>query len=230
MTLHGIDASNWQPYLKPSKLQGIDFCIAKATEGDYYVDPYCDGFIQDCIEHGILFGFYHFNGRGTPEREAEFFYSNCTGYIGHGIPVLDYETSNGDDVEWCERFLQRFHDLSGVWPMIYMSEFHPIGIAKFAGSWIPEKCGLWCANYNRDYASWPTSDECPVNPSPWEFVAIWQFASDFRITGFHGNLDADLAFMDRDAWGKYAKPDTSTGAQPAAGKKTITGRVTIELD
>ena len=112
--MRGIDISNWQVGLDISKLD-IDFCIAKATEGIGYVDPSCDNFIQQCIEKNILWGFYHFARENNPEDEAEFFYENCKGYINHGIPVLDYETENYSNVEWCERFINHFHELSGIW-------------------------------------------------------------------------------------------------------------------
>ena len=79
--MRGIDVSNWQAGLVPSEL-GIDFCIAKATEGTNFVDSYCDGFVQNCIEHDILWGFYHFARENEPEEEAEFFVENCTGYFG----------------------------------------------------------------------------------------------------------------------------------------------------
>ena len=233
--LKGIDISNHQGCVGYHVPDGIDFCIVKATEGNYFVDPYCDTFIEECKKKKILWGFYHFNGNNNPEGEAEFFYNNCKGYIKKGIPVLDYEVPNTDDVNWCERFLTKFHDLSGVWPIIYMSQIYPIGIRKFAGSWIPKKCGLWCANYDKDYSDWPT--ECFINPYPWECVAIWQFASDFNVNGWA--LDSDIAFMTKDAWMKYAgaktdvinnKNSSSSGNNNDSNKRVITGHVTIELD
>ena len=234
--LKGIDISNHQGLANFAIPDGIDFCIVKATEGNYFVDAYCDKYVQDCIKRNILWGFYHFNGVNNPEEEAQFFYDNCKGYIGKGIPVLDFEVNTYNDCEWAERFVKKFHDLSGIYPVIYMSEFYPIGIAVFKNSWIPKKCGLWVANYDRDYYSWPNADDCPTNPYPWEFVAMWQFASDFNINGF--KIDADLAFMDKKAWKKYAgvKNDSNNNANNSSNNnnnsshKIITGRVTIEVD
>ncbi len=208
--IKGIDISNWQSDMRIDFLSGIDFCICKATESTWYVDPTCDRFIQACKKEGLLWGFYHFNGHDSAENEAAFFYENCKGYIGQGIPVLDYESNNANDREWIEGFCSKFHSLSGIYPVVYMSEFAPVGLNTLIGSWVPEKCGLWCANYNKDYPSWPTIDDCPINPYPWPFVAIWQFASDFHIPGYAGNLDADIAFMDKAAWMKYAGSGTDT--------------------
>lgn len=197
--MRGIDISNWQVGLDISKLD-IDFCIAKATEGIGYVDPSCDNFIQQCIEKNILWGFYHFARENNPEDEAEFFYENCKGYINHGIPVLDYETENYSNVEWCERFINHFHELSGIWCIIYLSASR---CGEYEGSWIPEKCGLWVAGYPYAIADW-TESEMPYNTYPFSVVAIWQFTSSLIIPGFWEKLDGDIAYMDKDAWMKYA--------------------------
>lgn len=228
--LRGVDISNWQAGIDPHKL-GVDFCICKATEGNFFVDGYCDGYIQDCINNNILWGFYHFAREWEPEREAQFFYENCIGYIGKGIPVLDYEVweSNNDDVAWCEKFLQKFHDLAGVWPLLYISASHCI---EFQDSWIPKKCGLWVAGYPNSDATWTKAD-MPYDIAPWEFAAIWQFTSGLKLKGY--TLDGDLAYMTKTAWGKYAGTSTTSSAKaekkPATPeKKVLTGRVTIELD
>lgn len=225
--LRGVDVSNWQAGLVPHDLN-IEFCICKATEGCYFVDPYCDGFVQDCINNGILWGFYHFARENHPKTEAEFFYDNCTGYIGKGVPVLDYEVwGENDDVTWCETFLNRFHELSGIWPMLYISASH---CSEFAGSWIPEKCGLWVAGYPHDTSTY-TNEDMPYDVSPWAFTAIWQFTSSLILPGYVGSLDGDIAFMDETAWGKYAGFSTKSekpGEKPK--EKTLTGRVTIVLD
>lgn len=212
--LKGIDISNWQAGISPASL-GIDFCICKATEGTTFVDTYCDGFIQECINANILFGYYHFAGSSQPEDEAEFFWNNTRGYTGNGIPVLDYESWDiwRDHVEWCETFLDEYHERSNVWPMLYISASH---CAEFDGSWIPKKCGLWVAGYNRDYPSWPASDDMPYDVLPWEFAALWQFASDFHLDNYGYELDADLAFMDAAAWAKYAGKSANNAIENTA--------------
>ena len=198
--MRGIDVSNWQGGLIPSELD-IDFCIAKATEGANFVDGYCDGFIQNCIEHDIPWGFYHFARENEPETEADFFVRNCTGYFGKGIAVLDYETANYNNREWCERFIDRVHDLTGVWCIIYMSASM---CAQFHGSWIPGKCGLWVAGYPFPSTNW-TDVDMPYDVSPFEVVALWQFTSSLQLGNWY--LDGDIAYMDSEAWMKYANPD-----------------------
>lgn len=195
--LKGVDVSTWQDGLAIKDL-GVDFAIVKATEGLGFVDPICDSHIQECKDNGILWGFYHFARENNPEEEAQFFYENTTGYVGQGVPVLDYEVSNYNNREWCERFIERYHELSGIWPMLYISASR---CPEYNGSWITEKCGLWLAGYPYDATQW-VADECPYNPWPWEFIAIWQFTSSLMLNGW--KLDGDYAYMDREAWAKYA--------------------------
>lgn len=201
--MRGVDISNWQAGIVPSSL-GVDFCIVKATEGLGYTDPCCDGFVQDCINNGILFGFYHFARENEPEAEAEFFYDECSGYIGRGIPVLDYETENYSNSEWCERFIQRFYELSDIWCILYISAYR---CGQYQNSWIPERCGLWVAGYPWNNPNW-TDEELPYDVTPWEFAAIWQFTSSLRLPEWGGNLDGNIAYMTADAWHKYANTVT----------------------
>lgn len=221
--MKGIDISNWQANLIPSKLD-VDFCICKATEGTGFVDKFCDAFIQNCKSMGILYGFYHFAGTEDPYSEAQFFYNNCKGYVGEGVPVLDYEVWGlNDDVGWCELFLAEFHRLAGVWPLLYISASH---CNDFANSWIPQTCGLWIAGYPTDMKEFPLINadgdfkgivekqtqkdkyiltvEMPYDCAPWDFVAIWQFTSGLRLEGYNGSLDGDIAYMDEKGWKAYA--------------------------
>ena len=198
--MRGIDISNWQDGLNIYDLN-VDFCICKATEGLGYVDRCCDNWISQCKDKGTLWGFYHFARENEPEDEARFFYENCLGYIGKGIPVLDYETSNYDNREWCERFMQAFHDLSGIWAMLYISASR---CGEYENSWIPSKCGLWVAGYPWDMDSYDQAGDMPYSIYPWPFTAIWQFTSGLYIPGYDGRLDGDIAYMDANAWMKYA--------------------------
>lgn len=210
--LKGVDISNWQAGIVPSNL-GVQFCIVKATEGVGFTDKQCDKYIQNCKAHGILWGYYHFArpDLNSAEAEAEFFYKQTKSYTGQGIPVLDYEVwGRVSDAAWCEKWLTRYHELTGIWAMIYISASQ---CAKFKGSWIPEKCGLWVAGYPKTYTSWPDS-KVPYNIAPWTICAIWQFTSSLKLPAWNDNLDGDYAYMDAAAWKKYAG-SSSTAPAPA---------------
>ena len=217
--MRGIDVSNWQAGIDLRSLD-IDFVICKATEGDYFVDSECDKVLQDAIELGLCWGFYHFAGGTDAVAEANWFIENCKNYFGHGIPVLDYENDNG--VEWCEKWIKEVHSRTGVWPIIYMSASR---CSEFAASWIPEKCGLWIAGYPMGYTYWPDS-KIPYNISPWTFAAIWQFTSNLQLTQYNGALDGDYAYMSVDGWNRYA---TSDGTASDIVKKKATSQTVREV-
>ena len=219
--MRGIDISHWQSGIDLSAIN-VDFVICKATEGVGFVDPTCDNFIEQCKANNLLWGFYHFARENNPEDEAQFFYDNCKNYFNHGIPVLDYETTNYNNVEWCERFINKLHELSGVWCIIYLSASW---CGQFKGSWVPEKCGLWVAGYPYVMTDW-TNDEMPYNVYPFSVVAIWQFTSSLVTTSFCGKLDANIAYMDKDAWMKYAN---STDNQQIVDNSNNHGKTTDDL-
>lgn len=233
--LHGIDISNWQKGLQlPERL---DFAIFKATEGFRYVDPYCDGFVQQATKKGILFGFYHFARNNDPEKEAVFFRNNTKGYELLGIPVLDIEDDNiADWGRYAQRFVDKYHAITGVYPMIYASAST---LSRFSGYPLVEACGLWVAGY-------PDSKErglkdvpkFPYEVSPWKFAAIWQYTSNGWISTWNEPIDLDVAYMDASAWKKYANPDGSAGQTQAIqtpiegpkGKHYHFGNNVIDID
>lgn len=212
--MRGIDVSNWQAGLDVSGLP-VDFVIAKATEGIGYTDPSCDVFVQQAINSGKCCGFYHFARENDPVAEAEYFVQETRNYFGHGIPVLDYETDNFNNAIWCERFINRVHELTGVWCMIYISAYR---VGQYAGSWIPQTCGLWIAGYPAAFTDW-YSGSMPYDIGEWPFCAIWQFTSNLQLDGW--TLDGDNAYMDADAWSKYAGIDTKA-EEAQTGKDTDT--------
>lgn len=175
--LKGIDVSNWQAGFNISAAQP-GFVIAKATEGTTYVDRYCDGFIHDCIKHNIPFGFYHFARFNDAAAEAKFFYENTRGYIGKGIPVLDFEVANSN--EWLETWCKTYHDLAGVYPWVYMNADY-INNRGYGTNWVKSNCGLWLAGYPKAYTSYP-GPNCPYRHAGWT-LAAWQFTSSLAMGG-----------------------------------------------
>lgn len=195
--MRGIDVSNWQEGLVPSSLP-IDFCIAKATGGTHFVDPCCDGFVQDCIASGIPFGFYHFANDGAYSEaydEALFFIENCKGYFGKGIPVLDWEVDV--DIEWVNTFVNIVHSETGIWPWIYANPW------RFNQGGVEANCMRWVASYP-DWYKPSLRCDLPEPPEADGLVGAWQFASDGQVDGYDGNLDVNVFYGDVEAWNKYA--------------------------
>ena len=204
--LNGIDISNWQTTLDLSDIK-FDFVIVKATEGIGFVDKSCDKFYQQAKSLGKLLGFYHF-ARPTNDAvaEAKFFYENTKNYFGEAIPVLDWEAEHKEDVGWALRWLNEVQRLSGVKPMIYMSES-----VVNAYDWSPVVAGdygLWVAKY-RDNVPDYNYDMSGAGNAPtvkwWSGYAIWQWTSCGHLTGYSGSLDCDVFYGSKDAWKAYAK-------------------------
>lgn len=222
MTMNGIDISNWQAGINLSNI-AFDFLIARATEGIGCVDKYCDGYIQQAIKLGKPFGFYHLaRPTNDPIREADFFYSNCRGYFGKGIPILDWESGNTSNVTWAKRWLDRVYQRSGVKPVIYMSES-----VVNANNWSAVAAadyGLWVAKYrdnNPDYNYNMANAGLRPHVKWWKFYCMWQWTSSGRLNGYNGNLDCDVFYGDQSTWDAYVGKSTSAAKpQPKPASKT----------
>ena len=208
MSMKFIDISNWQAGLNVAsvvKNGGLGAVIVKATEGVGFVDKSCDGFVQQCISNGIRFGFYHFARNNDAAAEAEFFRKNTTGYEGKGIPVLDWE--DGQSIAWVNKFVERYHELTGVWPWVYGNAW------RFNQGMVNTNCGRWVAGYPSNGITdinYGLNNDCAYKVNN-GLVCAWQFSSSVRISGYSGNLDGDVFYGDAAAWDKYA------GGSPASG-------------
>ena len=222
MTLNGIDISNWQRGIDLSKVP-CDFVIAKATEGIGYVDKSCDGFIQQALKLGKKVGFYHFaRPRNDAVREAQYFYNNTKNYFGEAIPILDWEAENKSDVAWAKRWLDEVHRLSGVKPVIYMSE--SVVNSYDWSSVANADYGLWVAKY-RDNKPDYNYNMANAGSRPrvkwWKFYCMWQWTSSGRLNGYGGNLDCNVFYGDVSTWDAYVgKSTSSVKPQPKPTGKT----------
>lgn len=222
MTLNGIDISNWQRGIDLSKVP-CNFVIAKATEGIGYVDKSCDGFIQQAIKLGKPFGFYHFarpTAKNDPIREADFFYENCKGYFGKGIPILDWEAENKYNVTYAKAWLDRVYQRSGVKPVIYMSK--SVVNSYDWSSVANADYGLWVAKYrdnNPDYNYNMANAGSRPRVKWWKFYCMWQWTSSGRLNGYNGNLDCNVFYGDQSTWDAYVGKSTST-VKPKPSSKT----------
>lgn len=173
-----------------------DFVIVKATQGVTYTHRQCDAIINRCKNDGKLWGFYHYAGGNDPIAEAEFFYNQCRGYFGNGIPCLDWESINNKswgNSNWCRKFVDTIHELSGVWCLIYVQASGRSQVVNCA-----KDCGLWIAGYPDNRNSWEIPRFC-YNCSPWETYTIWQYSSSAEQT------DRNVSPLTRDQWAAIAK-------------------------
>lgn len=197
--LKGIDISAWQEGFDLAAARP-DFVIVKATEGLGFTDRCCDGFVQEAIRLDIPFGYYHFARSNDAAKEATYFYDQTRGYVGKGIPILDFEVPNGND--WLETWCKTFCQLSGVRPWVYMNSDY-INNRGYGTPWVKSNCGLWLAGYPKYYTDYPSPD-CPYRHDGWT-LAAWQFTDCLAMDGMQ--IDGDFFYGDRRAWNAYAGID-----------------------
>lgn len=206
--LRGIDISNWQAGIDLNAVfPHVDFVICKATEGTGFVDPYCDGWVQQCIQAGKRWGFYHFAGEASATDEALYYITHTENYFGYGVPILDWETTQG--VNWINTFVSTVHAHTGVWPWVYGNPW------RFNQGGVEPKCGRWVASYPR--VTRPTLDYDPGEPPATDgLVCCWQYASDGLVPGYDGNLDVNHFFGDERAWDAYAGRTSAPEPEPTS--------------
>ena len=212
--MNGIDLSEYQRNINLS-LVTCDFVIVKATEGKTYSDPYFFQHIENAKRLGKLLGFYHFARpeNNNPHDEVLNFLNSVRGYIGEGIPFLDWESSGKYDVAWAKTWLDEFYSITGVKPVIYMSE----SVTKtYDWSRVAPTYPLWIAryrDYNIDY-NYDMSDagKSPV-PKYWDTYIMWQWTSVGRLDGYGANLDCDLFYGERAEWLKLCEKDSKPMSQ-----------------
>lgn len=204
--MNGIDISKWQKGLDLSKIK-CDFVIIKASEGANYVDPCFYNFIDQAKLLGKCIGFYHYArpDKNSAKAEVKNFYNTTKAYFNDGIPILDWESSAKSNVAWAKEWLDEIYALTGVKPIIYMSES-----VVNAYNWTDvanADYGLWVARY-RDYQPDYNYDMTNAGKKPvvkfWSFYAMWQWTSSGRLDGYNGNLDCDVFYGDKKAWNAYA--------------------------
>lgn len=212
----GIDVSKWNgwPYnaVTASAFEVAKFVIVKATEGTGYVNEYCDKQYQHAKRNGKLLGVYHYANGGSPTAEADYFYRNIKGYIGEAIPVLDWESGGNrswGSTDWARSFAVKFHELSGVWPMIYVQASALGQVNKCA-----DKCALWVAGYPVNAASW-TVPSYPYGTGAWKNYSIWQFSSG-------GGIDRNIAKLTAAQWKAIALGDNKSIVETAPKRPTYT--------
>lgn len=179
--------------IKDSHAQGV---IIKATQGNYYVNPKCNHQYALAKSEGKLLGLYHYAGGGNPVTEADYFINSISNYVHTGILVLDwesYQNSSWGNPNWARQFVNRVHDRTNVWPIIYVQESALWQVANCAND-----CGLWVAKYpSMNWHSWNVPD-MSVSSGAFGHLTGWQYTGDDR--------DRSIFYLDSQQWMKFADP------------------------
>lgn len=212
--LKGIDVSghNGWPFDSVTETGYLesDFVIVKATQGTGYVTPHFTDIVARVLNQDKLLGFYHYAGGGDAEAEAEHFWSVVSAYNGLGIPVLDFEQYQNmpawNDEDWPIAFVTRYHELSGVWPMVYVSAAYRHKVSECS-----RHCALWVAGYPRSNVTTWADLDFPYKVNPWDTWTVWQFTSA-------GGLDRNWGNLTRDGWNRIALGDDAIMADGSSAE------------
>jgi hypothetical protein len=125
-----------------------DPAVAMKASGFYTVSkqPYLDAQLTrnyaDAIRLGKVPILYHFAGGADPTAEANYFIEALKPLAEGDVYALDWEIDVADPVNWVHTFVSRVHEVTGVWPLVYMD----ISRAN-SFDWAPvfNNCGYWCA-------------------------------------------------------------------------------------
>jgi GH25 family lysozyme M1 (1,4-beta-N-acetylmuramidase) len=191
---HGIDVSHWQRNIDWHRVRraGIDFAIAKATEGTGYVDHFYARNAKKARRAGIRFTAYHFarpqGGAQNARKQADFFVKKARLRSTDLVPALDLEQSGGLGPvalqRWVLAFLKRVETRIHAKPMVYTSPGFWTG--NMANTRSIAKAGfrvLWVANYGTNRPMVPARR---WNGHGW---TIWQWTKCGSVAGIDGCVD-----------------------------------------
>ncbi|ANH49886.1 endolysin [Propionibacterium phage PFR2] len=172
----GIDVSAYQAP-DGGLLEGMSFCIIKATEGTGYTNPNRAQWYKVATDRGVTTGAYHFMRGGDPVQQADYFLDNLPGDVGW--LALDVEADD-DGLEWSGRvgfilaWTDRVKTASAKPTLVYCSRSWANALWEAATSDQRTRLTalpLWLA----DYTGTPGTYSGPV-PDGWP-VTMHQFTS-----------------------------------------------------
>lgn len=215
MTLYEVDVSS-NNSVAAATTEGAGVTIVKATQGNWYVNPSCNAQYAAAKAKGNLLGLYHYAEGGDPVAEADYFINNIKNYVGEAVLALDWESGSNKawgNKDWALKFVNRVHDTTGVYPLVYVQASAISQVASTA-----PYSGLWVAAYPYKPGTnsmWDEfTDQAKLNYSiaPWEAYTIWQYTSS------NGKLDRGIVNVDANGWKKLANPSAKPSTTPAAVK------------
>jgi GH25 family lysozyme M1 (1,4-beta-N-acetylmuramidase) len=175
---------------------GYRFAYVKATEGNYYNNPYLMGDHGAALSAGLWTGAYHFANPSVSDgtTQADYFVDALPQRGRMSLqPMVDLEFDPYDPdpcyfltpsqmVAWISDFQAEMVRRTGQLPIIYT-----------AATWWNQCTGgssafdedpLWIASYGTPE---------PTLPNGWRTWALWQYTSTGAVPGITGNVDLDYA-------------------------------------
>lgn len=182
----GIDISNWQGTVdfNAVKTSGVQIVYLKATEGDYFEDPYLNSNYINAKSAGLLVSFYHyFKPTINAKAQAKFFIDTLSNKQVDCRLALDIENSDGysptELSNMCIEFLQEAENLSGDGVVVYTYTYFAQISLTTALSVYP----LWIAHYGAE-----TPSDNPI----WDKWVGFQYSSTGNVPGVNGPCDLNV--------------------------------------
>ena len=185
MTLNIVDLSsnNGPVNLATLKHAGCDGVIIKATESNYYVNPYFAGQVKQAARLGMLIGAYHYSDGGSVSANINHYWNTVKPYAKYiDLHILDYEGRNivRGSVGHASAALAMLKKLTGKTPMIYMGLSDENSYNWSSVTAYP----LWVAQYNdmnNHYGFLPRSLYGSLRH--WKNMAMFQYSATSHIGG-----------------------------------------------
>jgi len=180
----------------------LDGLIIKATEGTYYVNTYCDPWVQYCRQHNRPWGFYHFLSGHDPVAEARYFVMHCKNYFHDGLPCADYEGAivSAYGTYYLRKWLEAVYAETGVKPLVYCNlatiQGDVNGFKSIADAGYP----LWLAQWIGNITNFTEHPPQSGSYAPFSKITVHQYSDKGRLNGYNGNLDLDIFYGDLDDW------------------------------
>ncbi len=223
-TVKGVDVSYYQGKINWTKVKasGIDFGIARTSDGTTFKDPRFEENWAGMKAAGVVRGVYQFFRPGqSADAQADLMISmlDKVGGLKDGDlpPTLDVEVTDGvagaTVIAKMKTWLTKVEAATGVKPMVYTA---PGWWAQFGAPSGLAKYPLWVAN-------WGVS--CPSVANSWDHWTFWQTSATGQVPGISGDVDTDrfdgsladlLAFAGQ-------KPAGGGGGNDEGGKASLGG-------
>lgn len=163
---------------------GVTHLYLKASEGTSFVDSSYRNRRAQAISEGVKHvGAYHFAGHGSPEAEADFFYSLIgKPRAGNLRPCVDVES--GQSASWVAAFAERMKQHLGYEPVFYANTSTGLGLR--AASPVVKSLPWWRAEYG--------PDDGRLHPLTGgnQGASAHQYTSRATFTGISGYTDASV--------------------------------------
>lgn len=240
--MRGIDVSGHNAR-NVTEVADYDFAVVKVTQGTNFVNGYWGDQVRGVLNRNKSLGLYHFANGGDANAEADYFLSLAAPYVGRAVLVLDWEqclayrngrcssvNRNWGNGDWVRTWVNRVHQRTGVWPVIYVQA----SAVRQIPSDVRGNCGIWVAQY-------PNNRATGYQSHPWNLgkygEAMRQYTSNGYVAGYSGRLDLNVFRGERWQWEKYANPSsdvkppsvTSVPAKPQSKTQTQPSSLSVRV-